>query len=238
MMRFEDRWSFRSWLLAAVLAAVPVTSVRAQRVFHTVEEALAMAFPGARVERSTEVLSEAECAQVARDSGVAAPGRMVFPYFARLDREPVGVAYFDLHRVRTLRETVMVVVGLDGKLVRVQLCAFAEPLDYVPRDVFYAQFVGRALDEDLRLRRGIDGVTGATLTCRATTDCARRVLAVHALLEARRARERVEQQEEQQEEKEREKGGRVEPGDGGPPPERPPPAPRGRTSGRADEGGS
>jgi hypothetical protein len=128
----------------------------------------------------------------------------------------------------------MVVVGLDGKLVRVQLCAFGEPLDYVPRDVFYAQFVGRALDEDLRLRRGIDGVTGATLTCRATTDCARRVLAVHALLEARRARERVEREGE----KEREKGGRVEPGDGGPPPERPPPAPRGRTGGREDEGGS
>ena len=189
-------------LRTLLLAVLLVTPCAAQKVFHTVDEALELAFPqsaaagddGAEptrppevtepevtepevtepevtVERTTEVLTEQECDRIAAESDVSAPGRVVFPYVARdRDGEVVGYAYFDLHRVRTLRETVMVVVRPDGTAGRVVVCAFAEPLDYVPQDTFYDQFAGHALDDDLRLRRGIDGVTGATLTCRATTD--------------------------------------------------------------------
>ena len=60
---------------------------------------------------------------------------------------------------------------------------FAEPKDYLPRAKWYAQFVGCKLDGRLRLKRGIKGVTGATLTARATTGAARRMLALHQVLE-------------------------------------------------------
>ena len=56
-----------------------------------------------------------------------------------------------------------------------------EPEEYLPRPSWYAQFIGKRLDDDLRLKRGIKGVTGATLTARATTDAARRLLALHAV---------------------------------------------------------
>jgi hypothetical protein len=78
----------------------------------------------------------------------------------------------------------MVVVAPDGKVRRVEVVAFGEPLEYLAKKPFYEQFDGRCLDSDLELKRGIRGVTGATLTARATTDAVRRVLAMHQVLAA------------------------------------------------------
>ena len=38
------------------------------------------------------------------------------------------------------------------------------------------------MNDELSMKRGIRAVTGATLTARATTDAARRVLALHHVL--------------------------------------------------------
>lgn len=160
----------------------PSGAPTAAKVFLTVEEALELAFPGCEVERRTVYLTEAQERRVAELARVDHEGRVARPYVARKDGVLVGTAYFDTHRVRTLRETLMVVVDPQQRIRRVELLAFGEPEDYVPRAAWYAQFPGRALDDELVLGRGIRAVTGATLTARATTDCARRTLALHAVL--------------------------------------------------------
>jgi hypothetical protein len=68
---------------------------------------------------------------------------------------------------------------------RVEVLAFDEPPDYLPRAEWYRQFDGRPLDAELDLRRAIRPVTGATLTARSTTDAVRRVLALHGALAER-----------------------------------------------------
>jgi len=156
--------------------------------FLTVEEALELAFPKCVVERGTIYLKEAHKKRVRELAKVAFDAGIVFPYVARRDGKVVGTAYFDTHKVRTLRQTLMVVVGTDGKIARTELLSFAEPQDYIPRGSWYAQFLRRQLDDELALKRGIRGVTGATLTARATTAAARRVLALHQVL-AETARE-------------------------------------------------
>ena len=91
----------------------------------------------------------------------------------------VGFAYIDTHRVRTLPETLLVILEVDGSVRRVEVAAFREPLDYKPGDSWYRQFDDEELDRDLSLDRDIRPITGATLTARATTDAVRRVLAIH-----------------------------------------------------------
>ena len=49
-------------------------------------------------------------------------------------------AYFDTHRVRTLKETLMVVVTPEGKVERVEILSFLEPREYLPRDAWLEQF--------------------------------------------------------------------------------------------------
>ena len=97
-------------------------------------------------------------------------GGLATRFVARSDRgEIVGYAYVDTHVVRTLPETVLVVIDSAGSVRRVEVVSFREPLDYVPREGWYRQFEGEQLDDDLQLKRDIRPVTGATLTARATT---------------------------------------------------------------------
>ena len=79
----------------------------------------------------------------------------------------------------------MVVVRPDGSIARIQVISFKEPTDYLPRAGWYRQFEGLLLSHELQLDREIHSVTGATLTATAATAAARRILALHAVIEAR-----------------------------------------------------
>jgi hypothetical protein len=168
---------------AAGLAALLLAAPAASKVFLTQEEALRLAFPGAAVERKNAFLTEAELQEAATLSGGPRPSALAVAYVARKDGRLVGTAYFDTHVVRTQAETLMVVVDPTGAIARVEVLSFSEPEEYLPRAHWYAQFPGRILDDELSLKRGIRPVSGATLTARATTEAARRVLALHRVLE-------------------------------------------------------
>jgi hypothetical protein len=167
----------------AVLALAPAPA--GARVLLTVEEALALAFPDAEIARRTVFLTPQQLARAEALAGQKPSSAIVHPYVATKDRAVVGTAYFDSHVVRTLAETVMVTVDAEGRLGRIEVLSFDEPPDYLPRVEWYRQFDGKPLDRELELRRSIRPVAGATLTARATTDAARRVLALHqAIAEA------------------------------------------------------
>ena len=87
-------------------------------------------------------------------------------------------------KVRTKRQALLIAMNSEGVLAGITVLGFAEPRNYLPRAKWFALFQGHRLDEQLRLRKGIDGVSGATLTSRATVAAARRALAVHAVLAA------------------------------------------------------
>jgi Na+-translocating ferredoxin:NAD+ oxidoreductase RnfG subunit len=174
----------KAWLYmwlgwAAVCAPVGARAA----VFMTQQEALEKAFPGATVERRTVALTKEQLTEAARLAGEPIPSALVFVYEARRDGELVGTAYFDVHRVRTLPQTLMLVVAPDGRLRSIDVLAFRELPEYLASPAWLDQFPGRALDDGLNLRRDIQGITGATLTARATTKAVRRILAIHAALQ-------------------------------------------------------
>jgi len=169
----------KKWvLLCLFLAAVPA----AAKVFVTVDEALKLAFPGCEVARRTAFLTPEQVKRARELAGAEVPSALVTYYVATRGGQPAGTAYFDTHRVRTLPETLMIVVDPQNRVGRIEVISFREPEDYLPRGAWYEQFRGKALNPDLQLKRGIRPVTGATLTARATTDAVRRVLALHQVL--------------------------------------------------------
>jgi FMN-binding domain len=167
-------------LLLSLWAATAAPA--AAKVFLTVDEALKLAFPGCQVERRTAYLTPGELARARQLAGVEVPGALVSYYVASRDGKPAGTAYIDTHRVRTLPETLMVVVDPAGRVTRIEVLSFREPEEYLPRGLWYGQFAGRELGPELDLKRGIRPVTGATLTARATTTAVRRVLALHQVI--------------------------------------------------------
>ncbi len=151
----------------------------------TVDAALAAAWPGATISRTTVFLSVEQRDEVARMAGTPPASRMVTRFRLHRDGTTVGWAYLDTHRVRTLAETLLVMLRPDGTVLRVEAVAFAEPREYLPPRGWYAQLEGRSLDGELRLKRGVRSITGATLSARAAVEATRRVLALHAVVEAR-----------------------------------------------------
>lgn len=171
-----------SSLLAVLALVLGLAGPVRAKVFLTVDEALALAFPDCEVERRNVFLSDEQVARARELAGVEIEGALVHPYAARCDGEDAGTAYFDTHRVRTLPETLMVVVDPEGRVRRLEILAFREPEEYIPRGIWYRQFDDQALDDELDLKREIRGVAGATLTARATTDAVRRVLALDRVI--------------------------------------------------------
>lgn len=165
------------------LAALAAGPLRA-KVFLTTDEALRLAFPGCAVERRTVFLTPAQKAQVQQLAKGEVKSALVNPYHATCGGKDGGTAYFDAHVVRTLPETLMVVIDPQGKVRRLEVLSFAEPEDYLPPARWYGQFAGQGLGDDLALGRHIRNVTGASLTARATTEAVRRVLALHQVLAA------------------------------------------------------
>ncbi|MEQ9399298.1 MAG: hypothetical protein RJQ04_09000 [Longimicrobiales bacterium] len=172
----------RSAAVALQAAAAAARPVGAQTL--TQDEALALAFPGADIDRRTAYLDDAQMERARSLAGgsVAVESGIVTYYVARKDGHDVGVAYFDPHRVRTLPEVLMFVVGRDGRIRRTEVVRFSEPPEYRPPDGWLGLFEGRALDDELSTKGAIPNLTGATLTALAATGAARRILALHAVL--------------------------------------------------------
>jgi len=157
----------------------------AGKVFMSVDEALALAFPECDVAQHTAYLTRDERARAKKLAGVAVPQAVVRYYVAKKEGHLVGTAYVEAHKVRTMKETVLIVVDPESRIQRFELLSFAEPPEYIPRGSWYHQLLGHRLDDGLNLDRDIRGVAGATLTARATTRSARRVLALHEVLGAK-----------------------------------------------------
>lgn len=178
----SDLAKVRLAVAALALVGVAWASSAPATVLVTVEEALALAFEEAETTRETLFLTEEQISGVAEAGGGELSGAMVTRFVASIDGHTVGYAYLDTHRVRTLPETLMVVLEPDGRVRRVEVVAFREPLEYIPRDAWYGQFEGERLSDELALKRDIRPVTGATLTAQATTEAVRRILAIHAVV--------------------------------------------------------
>ena len=174
----------RRAVFAVLLALALATGRAGARVYLTVQRALELAFPPpAKVERRTLYLDDEQARRVAEASGAPMETRVVAYYVGENSGRVIGTAYFDTHLVRTLPETILILVAPDGTLQRIDILSFDEPEDYLPTNRWLQQFQGRSL-QDLGARQGIRMLTGATLSSRAVTQAARRVLALHRLLVA------------------------------------------------------
>ena len=172
-------------IAAAALAVVAIAPSSLHGQAMTQDEALTLAFGTAEVERRTAYLDEG---QLERAREMAGPrvriDQGILPYYVATDGDsPVGVAYFDAHRVRTLQEVLMIVVDPGDRVVRVETVSFREPQEYEAPEGWLAQFPGRELDDELSLRGAIAPITGATLTANAVTRAVRRVLALHQVID-------------------------------------------------------
>lgn len=163
------------------LAGLPAQSEA--KVFYSRAGAMKLAFPQAtRVERRHIYPTADQLATMGKICRCKPPGKLLTVYVGHRDGKTLGYAYIDTHRVRTLPETFMVVLDASGKVQAVHILAFHEPPEYQPPPRWLAQFKGRRGGQDLRVRGGIAGLAGSTLSAYAITGATRRILVIHSVL--------------------------------------------------------
>lgn len=96
------------------------------------------------------------------------------------NKQPI-FAYIDSHIVRTLNETLVVYIQGES-ILKTEIFHFLEPQEYKPPKLWLKQFEGKKLNDELKVYGEIDGLSGSTLSVRAVTYSARRMLALHQAL--------------------------------------------------------
>jgi hypothetical protein len=140
--------------------------------------------PGYTVRAEQVFLTDPQIKQVATRAGGDPPPALVARYVATRGGQTVGRAYVDTHVVRTKRESLLISLDANGRVMRIDATAFLEPPEYRAPAPWLGQYTGRALDDDLAINRAIRPIAGATLTTRATNAAVRRVLAIDEALRA------------------------------------------------------
>jgi len=164
-------------LVAAGTLILDAIEARAE-VYHSRESAIELAFPDAdSVTTRTLTLSTADASDIASRAGVLIDSRLVRVYQAWSGGSISARGIINTHNVRSLPETLFVVVDPQHQVQAVHLLAFHEPVQYSATQKWFSQFEERGLDSDMAVRRGIAGIAGATMTSNAITAAVRRCLA-------------------------------------------------------------
>jgi len=146
------------------------------------DDALAHAFPRARIERRTLALSPADVAAVERRAHARCEPRLVTAYVAWRGDTLAGAAYTDRRVVRTREAMLMISIAPDTTVARIDVLAFFEPPDFRPPARWLERFHGARPNAPLTPGRDVPRLAGASLTSRAVSESARLALAWHALL--------------------------------------------------------
>jgi hypothetical protein len=169
--------------VACVALLVRCAGVAEAKVHYGKAEALAAAFPGAdKVEAKTFFLTDEEKSRIEDLAKAPLESKLITVHVGEKDGAPMGYAFIDSQVVRTLPETMLILVSPEGSVAKLLLLAFYEPPEYEASERWLEQFPGKSLGPDLRVERDIHGIAGSTLTAHAVTTAVRRSLALFQVL--------------------------------------------------------
>lgn len=163
------------WLVTPPAHSVAV--VEAEQ-YVSVAEAQEIIFGGQRMTPAHVTLNGEQLYKIERASGIRVTEKEISAWRAKNG----GVLFVD--QVVGKHEFITYALGVnaDGTVRGVEVLIYRENYGDEVRDgQWRAQFVGKAHGAELKLKRDIQNISGATLSCRHITDGIKRLLATHAI---------------------------------------------------------
>ena len=163
------------WLLTAMSPSFAT-------IFYSKNEAIELAFgKGAQVEQLSLFPDENETAKIEQDAKVKLDSGLFTFYVGKNQGKILGYAAIETSTVRTKPETLMIVLTADGELRKVYTLAFHEPPEYQPPERWFEQLYKRPL-ADMDFNKGVDGISGATLSTRSALTSIRKVMSFYQVM--------------------------------------------------------
>ncbi len=168
------------FILFLLLLSASAPSVA--KIFYSKNEALELAFgKNTLVEQLPLFPDEPQTNQIQQlAKGKLDSGLFTF-YVGKGHDKVLGYAAIETSTVRTKPETLMIVLTAEGELRNVYTLAFHEPPEYQPPERWFEQLYKRPLDA-MDFNKGVDGISGATLSTRSSINSIRKVMAIYQVM--------------------------------------------------------
>ncbi len=151
-------------------------------VFYSKNEAMELAFgKDIPVEQLSLFPDEQQTAEIQKLAKVKLESGLFTFYVSKNQDKILAYAAIETSTVRTKPETLMIVLTPEGELRNVYTLAFHEPPEYMPPDSWFEKLAKRPLT-DMDFNKGVDGISGATLSTHASIDSIRKVMAIYQVL--------------------------------------------------------
>ncbi len=106
----------------------------------------------------------------------------LFTFYVGKNKDKIlGYAAIETSTVRTKPETLLIVLSPEGELRSVYTLAFHEPSEYEPPQAWYEKLYKKSID-DMDFNKGVDGITGATLSTRTALSSIRKVMMIYQIM--------------------------------------------------------
>jgi hypothetical protein len=135
-------------------------------------------FNAKSVEIQNIILSDVQVTELSKASMQKIDSKLYRLYLAQNGDKTVGYGVLMNKKVRTKTAITLYLIGADGKIKSIEIVAFNEPIEYLPRATWLNVFDQKSSANTLKLNQDIPTTTGATLSARAITDGARAALAL------------------------------------------------------------
>ncbi|HVP28341.1 MAG TPA: FMN-binding protein [Myxococcota bacterium] len=184
-MASEERGTARLLRAASLgLAALLLPTLLGATVYHTEDEAVAIAFPDAtRVESTNVVLDDDLQAKVSAQVGYPIKERLLVLREAYRGDVLLGRAFALDEIAKTLPFRFLVALRPDGAVDQVLVLTYRESRGAeIERSTFREQYEGKTLKDPIRRGEDIRNVSGATISVDSLSRGVRRALALWAAL--------------------------------------------------------
>lgn len=171
-------------LILSLLFLLSVVFVGASHatIFYSKNEAMELAFgKSAQIETLALFPDEQQTTQIQALAKTKLESGLFTFYVGKEQEKITGYAAIESSTVRTKPETLMIVLTAKGGLRDVYILAFHEPPEYQPPQRWFEQLYDRPL-ADMDFNKGVDGISGATLSTRSALSAIRKVMAVYDVM--------------------------------------------------------
>lgn len=134
------------------------------------------------IEKKTLLLSKEQAKAIMDKAHMKLPSKIVRLYLAKNGTSTLCYGIILSRKVRTKKAAILYMISPEGTIQTIEILAFAEPPEFIPKREWMLQFRGKSISDPLRVGRDIPTITGATLSARNVTDGARLALAIFDII--------------------------------------------------------
>ena len=155
-----------------------LTTITNATVLMLPKEAMQTHFSEATIKKTTVLLTAKKHAKAQKLVKTKINSKISRFFIATNGNEVLGYGGIVTTLVRTKNSTALVVLNSNGSVKAVEVVAFYEPKEYIPSKKWLSIFTDKEAKDNLKLKRNVPVITGATLSAKTLTDSVNTILAI------------------------------------------------------------